>query len=97
MDLSPGDPRRPNVRHAIERDFRQQARREPGAGSFWRSLGAIGSVGWPIAMLAAGGALLGHWIDLRWETGIRWALILITCGAAAGSWTAWRLVGKDRR
>lgn len=97
VDLGSSDPRRPDLRAAIERDFRKEARRERGHGSFWRSLSVIGSVGWPIALLTAAGALLGHWIDLRYGSGIRWALVLITCGATLGCWTAWRLLGKDRK
>lgn len=96
MDLTPDDPRRPDLRKAIDRDFRQQARREKGQGSFWRSLSVVGSVGWPVAILAAGGALLGHWLDQRWGTGIRWALVFVTCGVVAGSWTAWCLLGKGQ-
>ncbi|HEX4996780.1 MAG TPA: AtpZ/AtpI family protein [Terriglobia bacterium] len=86
-------PDRGDLRAAFERDFRRQARREPGHRLFWRSIGVLGSVGWPIAILTAGGALLGHALDVRWNTGVRYALILVTAGAITGSWIAWRSVG----
>jgi hypothetical protein len=56
----------------------------------------IGSVGWPIALLTAGGALLGHWLDERTGGGIAATLGLLTAGAVAGSLVAARtLRGKD--
>jgi len=87
---------RGDLREAFERDFRRQARRESGHRTFWTSLGVLGSVGWPIALLTAGGALLGHWLDRRWETGVRFALIFLTIGVVVGCWAAWRNVGGSR-
>lgn len=87
---------RGDLREAFDRDFRRVARREPGHGTFWRSLGVLGSVGWPIALLTAGGALLGHWLDVRWHTGVRLALLFLTLGVFAGCWIAWRNVGGHR-
>jgi ATP synthase protein I len=77
------------MRERTRRDLDRLQRREPGGG-FWRGLALVGSVGWPIVLLATGGALLGHYLDVRWGTGIRWALILVTAGAVAGSWMAYR-------
>lgn len=81
--------RRGDLHQALNRDFQRLRRKARAQGTFWRSLGVIGSVGWPIVLLAAGGAMLGHWLDVRWGSGIRWALILVLCGAATGGWVAW--------
>jgi ATP synthase protein I len=97
MSIAPDDPRRPDLRQALQRDIQRHARREQGQRSFWRALSLLGSVGWPIVLLAAGGAVVGHWLDTQWHTGVRWALILVTCGTSFGCWMAWHLLGAGRR
>ena len=107
--LGPTDPRSPadafptaiagsrrNLPASLQRDLSRHARREPGFGTFWRSMAVLGAVGWPIALLAVGGAFLGRWLDLQLRSGIRCTLMLITVGAALGCWQAWRTVGRLR-
>ena len=86
------DPRRADLRRSLQRDFRRHDRRDQGPRSFWRALSILGTVGWPIVCFAVGGAMVGHWLDVRWQTGVRWALILVTCGTLVGCWIAWHLV-----
>lgn len=81
--------RRPDPRRALRRDLSGYTRREPGHRSFWRSLGVLGMVGWPIVLLTVGGALLGRILDGRWGSGIRFTLMLLTLGALIGSVVAW--------
>lgn len=83
------DLRRPDARSRTRRDLDRLRRREP-ATHFWRSMALIGSVGWPIVILATGGALLGHHLDARFGTGIRFTLILLTLGTAFGCFAAYR-------
>ena len=97
MKRDPENPTRGDIRRAIERDFRVRSRRESSQKAFWQWLRVLGAVGWPIALLSVGGALLGHWIDERWNTGVRWALVLLTLGVTAGCWIAWRVVGGHDR
>ncbi len=97
MSTAPEDPRRPDLRQAIQRDLQRHARREPGHRSFWRALSLLGTVGWPIVLLAAGGAVAGHWLDAQWHTGVRWALLLVTCGTMLGCWVAWRVIRTEKR
>ncbi|MCM2372546.1 AtpZ/AtpI family protein [Aporhodopirellula aestuarii] len=85
-------PTRIDPRFAVRRDAERLARREQGHRSFWRSLGVIGMVGWPIAMGSVGGSLLGRFLDARYDTGIRFTLILMSVGVAAGTFVAWRSV-----
>lgn len=84
--------RRADIRRACRKDIERFRSRERGHGAFWRSLGVLGAVGWPIVLLTVGGALLGHWLDGLWNTGIRMTLILLVVGVLLGSAAAWRLV-----
>ena len=88
---------RGDLRRAVERDFRAHERRESSQKAFWESLGVLGAVGWPIALLTVGGALLGHWLHERYQLGLVWSVILMVGGAVIGCWTAWRVVGGIRR
>ena len=87
---------RSDLERALERDFQRHRRREEGPRSFWRWLGVLGMVGWPIAILTVGGALLGHYVDLRFNSGIQFTLLLLTMGAVVGSFVAWKVLGADR-
>jgi ATP synthase protein I len=49
-------------------------------------------VGWPIALGSVGGTLLGRYLDTRFETGIRFTLMLMTVGVMIGCFAAWRTV-----
>lgn len=87
---------RVDPRAAVRRDGQRLARREQGHRSFWRSLGVIGMVGWPIALGSVGGTLLGRYLDTRLDTGIRFTLMLMTVGVLIGCFAAWRtVVQKD--
>lgn len=81
---------REDIRRALERDFSRRTRRQSGSRAFWQSLGTLGMVGWPIALAATGGALLGRYLDGRFGTGVRFTLMLLTAGALIGSYTAWQ-------
>lgn len=83
---------RPDPRRALRHDLARHARREVGHQTFWRSIGMLGMVGWPIALCAVGGAMLGRYLDHHWATGIRFTLMLLLIGIVAGSLMAWRTV-----
>jgi len=77
------------ARRAVDRDAARV--KEPGnRTSLLRAMALIGSVGWPIAVLTAGGAILGHWIDERIGGGVAATLGLLTAGAIGGSLLAGR-------
>ncbi|MBI1310405.1 ATPase F0F1 [bacterium] len=92
----PPEIRRPDLGDRFQRDLKRFREREPGHRSFWQSMSVLGAVGWPIVLLTAGGALLGHWLDIRWDTGVRLTLILVTLGAALGSTAAWQMIRGTR-
>jgi ATP synthase protein I len=88
---------RPDARRCLERDVGRLERREPTGASFWRSLSVLGTVGWSIALPAALGAWLGHRLDLRLDSGVRFTLMLLCAGVILGSVIAWRVVGEHRK
>jgi ATP synthase protein I len=88
---------RPDARRSLERDVGRLGRREPSAESFWRSLSVLGTVGWSIALPAVAGAWLGHRLDLKLESGVRFTLMLLVAGVMLGSVVAWRVVREHRK
>ncbi len=85
---------RGDARRRTRQDVDRWRGRVPGGG-FWHSLVLIGSVGWPIVLLATGGAFLGRALDVRWDTGVRFTLALLTVGTVLGTWIAFRAVRRD--
>lgn len=86
--------KRTDLRAAVHRDRARLARREAGHRSFWRAFGVIGMVGWPIALGSVGGTLLGRYLDTRFQTGIRFTLMLMMIGVSVGCFAAWRTVAQ---
>jgi ATP synthase protein I len=97
LSRRPGPHHRRDMREALQRDVLRHARREQSNRSFWHSLGVLGMVGWPIALMSVGGAFLGRYLDVRFDTGVHFTLVLITAGAAIGSYTAWRVLDERRK
>jgi ATP synthase protein I len=88
---------RPDTRHSLTRDVGRFERREPSGASFWRSLSVLGTVGWSIAIPAAAGAWLGHRLDLRLGSGVRFTLMFLVAGVLLGSAVAARALREHRR
>jgi predicted F0F1-ATPase subunit len=80
---------RGDLRERIQRDIERRKRREP-EDRFWRALSLLGSVGWPVVLLSTGGAMLGRYADVRWGTGVRFTLMLLSLGTALGTFIAFR-------
>jgi ATP synthase protein I len=80
----------------MRKDMGRFRAREEGHRTFWRSLSVLGGVGWPIVLLTAGGAILGHYLDRQWHTGLHMTLILLFVGVILGSAAAWHLVQGTR-
>ena len=95
-DGSPSDGGRPDAQRSLERDFGRLARREPSGESFWRSLSVLGTVGWSIALPSVAGAWLGHRLDRRFDSGVRFTLMFLVAGVILGSIVAWRVVREHR-
>jgi ATP synthase protein I len=85
---------RENLREQTRRDIERLQRRQPES-RFWRWVALIGSVGWPIALLGAGGAVLGRYLDARWGSGVRFTLMLLVMGISLGTFIAFRALRED--
>jgi len=88
---------RPDARRSLERDMQRLERREPSSESFWRSLSVLGTIGWSISLPATAGAWLGHRLDLRLESGVRFTLMFLVAGVMLGSLIAWRVVREQQK
>ncbi len=91
MSGTPPSHRRGDVREALRRDLERRGHRGDSR-ELWRALALLGSVGWPIALLAAGGAWWGHRLDARWRTGLQFTLLFLLLGLGLGCVMAWRLL-----
>jgi ATP synthase protein I len=80
------------ARVAAERDRRFREDREPTIAT---RLGQIGVLGWAIVAPILLGVVIGRWLDGALKTGIFFTAPLITIGAAAGLWTAWRWMHRQ--
>ena len=77
-ERTPSGPfRRRDPRASLKRDLNRLEHRELGDASFWRSLGVIGAVGWPIVIATVGGALAGRWLHAHWNTGFGLTALLV--------------------
>jgi ATP synthase protein I len=85
---------RHDVRERARREMERHRRRE-SEGHFWHAVALVGSVGWPIVLLATGGALAGRWADAHWGTGVRFTLMLLSMGTALGTWIALRALREQ--
>lgn len=84
----------------IEAQARQRARsRREKVGNLWQQVARVGTLGWMIVLPIVGGALLGHLLDRRFDTGVRWALALMSVGVVAGGFALWRAIqeGSEKR
>lgn len=87
----------PNNDEPFVREIKRQAERvERTRGArLWQGLATVGAVGWMVAAPAVLGALAGHWLDQRFNTGIFWTLPLLMIGVILGCISAWRHVRKE--
>lgn len=96
MSGAPPRDGRPDARRSFERDVGRFERAERTGATFWRSLSLLGAVGWSIALPASAGAWLGHRLDTRFGTGVRFTLMLLVAGVLLGGSIAWRVVRSHR-
>jgi F0F1-type ATP synthase assembly protein I len=63
-------------------------------GSVWREALAATSLGWDLALPIFGGALLGHLLDRRMDTGYIFTLGLIVLGIFTGFYNVARSIQR---
>ena len=66
---------REEERKRVERKAERMQAARDRPQRFWSGLSTVGSVGWMVVLPTAGGALVGHLIDRRLDSGV-------TCGLA---------------
>lgn len=78
---------------------RRRERRErwsrQGPRALLRNLGLVGALGWQLALPPLAGALLGRWLDRRFDAGVFWSATLIFVGAALGGALVWKQVTRS--
>ena len=92
---------KPDNRSSLERIQRgaermQHTRRRPAYGPL-RGLGALGVVGWSVALPTVGGALLGLWLDRVAPARFSWPIALMLGGLVIGVIVAWDWVARENR
>jgi ATP synthase protein I len=94
-DPLPGED--PLLRAVTRQEERKlKARRERGRWSLWFGLGAMGVVGWSVAVPTVIGVLVGHWLDAHHPGPLSWSLTLLVLGATMGGLNAWRWLRRQR-
>lgn len=87
--------------HELDRRIATFARRRAraqarGGPSLWAQASWVGTVGWLIAVPIVVGAVLGHLLDRRLDSGITWAMAGMSLGVLVGGYSLWRLVVQAR-
>ena len=77
------------VRDQQQRDERAQ---RTSSRRLWQTVAHVGVLGWLIALPTVGGAYLGHQADIRFASGVTWAMCGLSLGLVAGAYLIWRTV-----
>lgn len=79
----------------IGRKARRKIRARTKEQSIWSWLGAMGLVGWSVAVPTVVGVFLGRWMDTHWPGPVSWTLTMLVAGVAVGCLTAWFWVKRE--
>ena len=83
--------------HVGAKAARKIKARRHGAPGVWFGLGAMGLIGWSVAVPTLLGAALGVWLDKRYPGAHSWTLALLVGGLSVGCLNAWHWVSKEDR
>lgn len=72
----------------------QQSDPAPSRSRGWVSGLWIIPLGWELAVPIVAGAVLGHWLDNRYQSSPAWTILLLFLGTAAGFYNVWSLVRR---
>lgn len=89
--------RETQLAQSLQRDLRRHQRRKGSQKSFWRWVGVLGMVGWPLAISTVGGAWLGHYVDKKMDTGIQFTLMFLTIGLTLGVLVVWNVLKETEK
>ena len=98
--MVPEPPERPDETRFRERIARQAARRRGDRRTppheAWIGIGAMGVVGWSVALPTVLGVLAGLWLDHALPQPFSWTLAGMLAGLALGCLNAWHWVSTQR-
>ncbi|ACS80292.1 AtpZ/AtpI family protein [Maridesulfovibrio salexigens] len=57
---------------------------QKGTVGAWSAFGAMGAVGWLVALPVVLGSLLGVWLDSRWPGKVNWTMAMLGAGLGIG-------------
>lgn len=83
------DPRTAEMAAAIA-ELESLEARAGRSRNLWVTVSRVGTLGWLVALPIVGGALLGHLLDRRLDTGLTFALALMVLGIVLAGFTLWR-------
>lgn len=63
----------------------------------WSGFSLFGMIGWSIVIPTLLGALLGIWLDKRYQVDFSWTLSLLVGGLMVGCVIAWNWVNKENK
>ncbi|WP_419779426.1 AtpZ/AtpI family protein [Maridesulfovibrio sp.] len=66
------------------KEQRKMRAEQKGTVGAWSAFGAMGAVGWLVALPVVLGSLLGAWMDYRWPAKINWTLTMLGAGLFVG-------------
>lgn len=89
-----GEPRQERITEMTgkDRDRRDDNKNNTGWGAGLQSLTLVTQLGLTIAIPIVLGAMAGHWLDVKFGTGMILSIILIFLGIAGGIAGAWHLI-----
>ncbi|WP_319779479.1 AtpZ/AtpI family protein [Maridesulfovibrio sp.] len=80
-----GDRKQDEFRQTVGSKEQRRIRAEQtGTVGTWSAFGAMGAVGWLVALPVVLGSLLGAWLDYRWPAEINWTMTMLGTGLAVG-------------
>ena len=83
------------ARQAGEKAARKLKARRDASRGVWFGMGAMGVIGWSVAVPTLAGAALGLWLDERHAGAHSWTLALLVAGLCLGCLNAWHWVAKE--
>lgn len=79
------------------KELRKMKARKNRPRGIWFGLGAIGTIGWSVAVPTLIGVAIGIWLDSKYPGQISWTLTFLSIGLAVGCVNAWYWVKKEQK
>lgn len=80
-----------------EKETLKLKERQRSKRGIWYSLGMFGIVGWVVVVPTLLGAMLGDWLDKRFQGNQSWTLTLLLVGLVMGCICAWQWLARENK